>query len=101
MIDRTNLEISLNYETTKNEPVTVKLPVDCYGTPKLHRFVVSFIGELGTVVKEVNDNKERIVQPNPQGEIRLKYVLSFDPLELADTTFGPDVGNGYFHVAGC
>lgn len=101
LIDRTNLEISLNYQTAETEPLTVKLPVDCYGTPKLYRFATSFTGESGTVVKNGKDDGERIVQPDSQGEIHLKYVLSFDPQALADNTFSPNVGNGYFHVAGC
>lgn len=99
--DRTNLEISLNYKPAKPNAVTVKLPVDCYGTPNLNRFAVSFNGESETAVKDGENIGEKIVQPNAQGEIRLKYVLSFDPLELADNTFSPNVGNGYFHIAGC
>jgi predicted metalloprotease with PDZ domain len=101
LADRTNLEISVNYPTAKTEPLSVKLPVDCYGTPKLHRFVTSFAGESETVVKSGKDDGERLVQPNPQREIRLKYTLSFDPSALADYTYSPNVGNGYFHVAGC
>jgi predicted metalloprotease with PDZ domain len=99
--DRTNLEISLNYQTAKTEPLNVKLPVDCYGTPRLYRFVTSFTGESETVVKNGKNDGERIVQPNRRGEIRLKYVLSFDPGALADFTYSPNVGNGYFHVGGC
>jgi predicted metalloprotease with PDZ domain len=99
--DPTNLEISLNYKTAKNEPLTVKLPVDCYGTPKLARFVISFTGQSGTLVKNGKDDSERIVQPNAQGEIYLKYTLAFDPQALANNTYSPNVGNGYFHLAGC
>jgi len=99
--DRTNLEISLSFQAAKTDPVTVKLPVDCYGTPKLYRFVAAFNGESETLVKNGKDEGERMIEPNPQGEIRLKYVLSFDPQALADNTFSPNVGNGYFHAGGC
>lgn len=101
LADRTNLEISLKFQAAKTDPVTIKLPVDCYGTPKLYRFVASFNGESETLVKNGKDDGERVIQPNPQGEIRLKYVLSFDPRALADNTFSPNVGNGYFHAGGC
>jgi predicted metalloprotease with PDZ domain len=99
--DRTNLEISLDYKTTGNQPLTVKLPTDCYGTPKLARFVSSFTGAGGTLVTNGKDDTERIVQPNAQGEIHLKYTLAFDPEALANNTYSPNVGNGYFHVSGC
>lgn len=99
--DRTNLEISFKIEGVKASSVAVKLPVDCYGTPKLFRFVTAFTGESGTTVQSGKDEGERLVQPNSQGEIYLKYVLSFDPQALADSTFSPNVGNSHFHVAGC
>lgn len=98
-VDRTNLEVSLKYQTSKNEPITVKLPIDCYGTPNLSRFVTSFSGESETVVKNGKDTGEKVIEPNSKGEIHLKYFLSFEP--KMDGTFSPNVGKDYFHIAGC
>lgn len=75
-VDRTNLENSLKFETEKTNPIPVKLPKDCFGSPNLHRFVTSFTRENKTVIKDGEDVGERIVQPNQKGEIHLKNRIS-------------------------
>ncbi|MEZ5427206.1 MAG: hypothetical protein R2747_13130 [Pyrinomonadaceae bacterium] len=97
--DRTNLEISVEFKAI--EPVAVKLPTDYFGTPRLHRFVSSFEGESGTVVKMGEAEDSRLVHPNKSGLIRLRYVLSYDPKILENNTYSPNVSARHFHLAGC
>lgn len=98
--DRTDLEISLAFKTDSKE-VRVKLPADYFGTPDLHRFVTLFEGEPGTLIKAGEKENERIIVPDADGEIRLRYVLSYDPKQLVDATYSPNVGPRHFHAAGC
>lgn len=100
-VDRTDLEISLNYQATVKESISFNLPIDCYGFPKLSRFVTSFHGESGTIVKNGKDEGERIIEPDSKGEIHLKYVLSFDPQKMSGATYSPNTSQDYFHIAGC
>jgi predicted metalloprotease with PDZ domain len=100
-IDRTNLEISVSFESDRDKPVAVKLPIDLYGTPNLSRYVTSFDGMNGSKAQPGKDENERLVYPSANGGIQLKYVLFYDPIALRDVTFAPNVGPKDFHVAGC
>lgn len=99
--ERTELEVTVDLKAPAGKPVTVRLPRDAYGLGDLHRFVTSFEGETGTKVSGGKDAAERIVQPDASGEIRLRYVLSYDPAKLADSTYAPNTGPRHIHVAGC
>lgn len=98
--DRTNLEIFVRFKSEIGKPVNIKLPTDYYGTPDLYRFVTSFQGEGGTIVKAGKTDSERVVEPNPNGEIQLKYLISYDPAAMSGT-YSPNISPKRFHVAGC
>src|SRR5262245_48885639 len=66
--DRTDLEITLRFNTKGKLPQTIKLPIDYYGTADLHRYVTSFEGEGGTIVRAGKAPTERIVEPGKGGE---------------------------------
>ncbi len=99
--DRTDLDISMTMKGRGEQPVTIGLPSDRFGVPKLHRFVTSISGEDGTRVEPGRDDSERKVYANARNEIHLRYRLSFDPKELEDFTYAPNVSGQHFHVAGC
>lgn len=99
--DRTNLEISVNFKAENNKPLVVKLPTDYYGTPTIHKYVTSFEGKNGTMVKNTEVEIERLIEPNSKGEVSLEYVISYDPKILEDYAFAPKVNANYFHIAGC
>nr|7XYO_A Chain A, Aminopeptidase M61 [Myxococcus fulvus]7XYO_B Chain B, Aminopeptidase M61 [Myxococcus fulvus] len=99
--DRTDLRVTVQFQAPDATPLTVRLPEDCYGTPDLHQYVRSFQGMDGVKVSAGGDARERKVFPRPDGRVSLRYVLSFDPRGLDGVSFGPNVGPGHFHVAGC
>jgi predicted metalloprotease with PDZ domain len=101
LADRTNLEVSVRFKPDNANPIEVRLPTDYYNTPDLYRYVKSFEGEAGSIVNPGKDEKERLVQPNKDGEVRLRYVISYDPKVLDEFAFAPNVGPGHFHTAGC
>lgn len=97
--DRTNLEISLQFNAANEVPV--KLPVGCYSLPDIYRSVKTFEGEKGTIVTKGKDETERLVKPNSNGVINIKYTLSFDPERMLDIAFAPSTGADYFHIGTC
>jgi predicted metalloprotease with PDZ domain len=99
--DRTNLEISLQFQAADNKSLTVKMPSDCFGTPDLYKYVTRFEGENGTIVTAREKQSERIVQPAADGKVSLRYTLSFDPNEMDKFPYAPNTGADYFHAAGC
>ncbi len=101
MADRTELQISLRFKTTQAAPLTVRLPVDCFGTPNLERGVKDFRGTNGTVVRPGAGDAEKIVEPVATGEVDLSYTLSYDPVEMRSRPYAPGTGPGYLHLAGC
>ena len=96
--DRTNLEITFRFKIDEKQ-INIKLPTDYYGTPNLHQYVTSLTGETGTIVRAGKTENERIVEPNKNGEVRLKYNISYPPIFAG--TFSPNVSAKHFHVAGC
>ena len=99
--DRTILEISLRFKADNSDPVQVKLPVDCFGTPDIHRYVTKFEAEAGTSISSGAQDTERVVRPSPDGMVSLRYVLSYDPKEMDNYPYAPNTRSNYFHVAGC
>lgn len=94
------MEISVRFKVSDEKQINIKLPTDYYGTPNLHRYVTLFEGKAGTIIKEGKTESERVVEPNKNGEIQLKYIISYDPKTL-DGTFSPNVSPKHFHLAGC
>ena len=96
----TRIEITLGMHGVRRDTV-VGLPVGCYGTPSIDRYVSRFEGLDGTVVRAGADAMHRVVIPNHAGETRLRYVLSYDPSTMDRYAFAPNVGPTHFHMAGC
>lgn len=99
--DRTEFEIALRFQNPNTEPINVKMPSDCYGTPNLSRYVKTFSGENGTVVENGENESSRKVIPNKEGLINLRYTLSFDPGEMDKYAFSPNTSTSHFHLAMC
>ena len=99
--DRTNLEILVRYRADSSDFGKILLPTDRFGTPDIHRFVTSFEGEGGTVVKAGKKDLERLVKPANDGTATIRYVLSYDNESLKNYPYSPNTGPDYFHVAGC
>ncbi|NNF00103.1 MAG: hypothetical protein HKN25_13865 [Pyrinomonadaceae bacterium] len=99
--DRTDLSISVKLKPNASEPLTVKLLTGCYGTPNLYKYITLFEGEEGTSVAKSEREIERAVTPNENGEISIKYVISFDPGKMENSAFAPKIHQDYFSVAGC
>lgn len=101
MGDRTTLEVSVQYGIPVGQSQKVYLPTDAYGTPDLDQYVLSFAGVDGTTVQPGAKPTERIVLPGPDGRVRLKYVISYDPQVMDGFSFAPNIGPTHFYVAGC
>jgi predicted metalloprotease with PDZ domain len=101
LADRTEVEVTLAFRPETGGPTAIGLPADCYGTPAIHRYVTLFEGVDGTVVAPGPDERTRVVTPGTDGEARIRYVLSYDPVEMARYAFAPNVGPEHFHLAGC
>lgn len=99
--DRTSLEITVHFKADSADPIKIKLPTDCFGTPDIHRYVTSFKGEANTVVKMGDSEIERVVQPSADGTVSLRYVLSYAPEVMDEYAFAVNTSNNHFHVAGC
>jgi predicted metalloprotease with PDZ domain len=97
--DRTELEVSLKFNC--DTPLVIGLPTDYYGTPKIREYVTVFEGANGTTVVSGADDTERLVHPNDQGIVSIRYVISYDPLAMDRYAFAPNTGPSYFYVAGC
>lgn len=97
--DRTVLDISLEFKS--DTPLVVGLPTDYYGTPRIHQYITSFEGARGTTVAATGSDTERLVNPNHQGIISIRYVISYDPAEMDRYAFAPVTGPSFFYVAGC
>jgi predicted metalloprotease with PDZ domain len=100
-IDRTDLEISIQFKMEKEKTTTIKLAPGCYGTPDIYKYVTSFDGKDGTIVTKSAKKTERTVRANSKGEALIKYVLSFDPKIIEDSAFAPKIHQNYFSIAGC
>lgn len=99
--DRTDLEISVEFKAEKVGALKIKLPTDNFGTPDLHKFVTRFAGEKGTLVTAGENEREKIVTAARDGNVALRYTISYDPKVMDDFAFAPNTGAKYFHVAGC
>ncbi|HEV7779733.1 MAG TPA: M1 family aminopeptidase [Chitinophagaceae bacterium] len=99
--DRTDLEITLRFQATTDTPVVMQLLRDFYGTPQIHKYLTSFTGLNGTVIKETAEPDKKIISPNTKKEISLTYHLSFDPIALRDASYAPNTADSYFHIAAC
>src|SRR6185369_17325897 len=97
--DRTNLEISLQFQAADKNPLTVRMPPDCFGTPDLYKYVTRFEGKNGTIVKPGEKEAQKIVQPNPDGKVSLRYTLSYDPKLMDNSPYAPNTSAEHFHVA--
>ena len=98
--NRTNLHVFVTFKTDTN-PITITLPTDNYGTPDIHNYVTSFKGINNTTIKGSSNVIERIVTPDSNGNIAIEYVISYDPVKVNSSSFGPIVHQDYFSVAGC
>ncbi len=99
--DRTNLEIAVQFKAENSNAVKVMLPQDCFGMPDIHRFVTKFEGNGGTSVQEEASSAERMVKPDPSGNVSLRYRLSFDPVLMDEYPYAPHTSATHFHLAGC
>ncbi|MDQ4120743.1 MAG: hypothetical protein M3209_04780 [Acidobacteriota bacterium] len=98
--DRTNLEIAVHLKA-ENHSVKIKLPQDCFGTPDIYRYVIKFEGEAGTIVENGANGAERVVNPDINGVVRLRYTLSFEPQAMNENPYAPHTSANHFHLAGC
>src|SRR5688572_8504429 len=100
--DRTDLEISVGFKAENTNPVTARLPVDCFGMPNiLYRYVTKFEGDAGTTVKPAEKENERIIQPAKDGTVSLRYAISYDALEMEKHPYSPNTSPDHFHLGGC
>lgn len=67
----------------------------------IYRYVNRFEGEAGTVVENGADETKRTIKPGADGEISLRYTLSFDPLAMNENPYAPHTSANHFHLAGC
>lgn len=94
-------EISLKFKVNVDTSVVIKYPQDYYGTPDIHKYVVSFEAMDGSIVIPTDKEQIKKVQPNKKGEISVRYILAYDPLRMDKYAYGPNIGSDYFHLAGC
>ena len=85
--DRTELDITFKFEC--DTPLVVGLPTDYYGTPDIDKYVTVFEGTLGTTVNDGTKSSEKLIHPNDQGVVTIHYVISYDPIEMDQYSFGP------------
>jgi predicted metalloprotease with PDZ domain len=98
--DRTELLVTMRLRTAPGSELAISLPQDCYGTPDLQRFVRNFTTLAGSARADSAPGLFRFVADSA-GEVRVRYLLSFDPAALAGSAFAPSVGPAHFHAAGC
>ncbi len=98
-VDRTDLAISVRFKSEKE--TKIKFPPGCYGTPNIYKYVRQFEGKNGTTVKKAEKKTERVVTPNKNGKVSLKYILSFDPKIIENSAFAPKINPDFFSIAGC
>lgn len=99
--DRTDLKITLHFKVQSDTAVLVKLPQDMYGTPDLHRFVTSFLPIDGCEVSNSEKAGTKLVKPNKNGDIKIAYLLSYDPEVLKGISYAPAIAKNYFNLAFC
>jgi predicted metalloprotease with PDZ domain len=99
--DRTDLEVSVRFTVQSDTAFIQRLPQDYYGTPNLYKYVTAFEGLNGCKAKATDKPGQRLVWPNANKEVSIKYILSYDPKTLDDFAFGPNVSASHFHAAGC
>jgi len=100
LLDRTNLEITLRFKVTSDTAVQINLPVDYYGLPNLYKSVTSF-EVLEGALQGNNLDHQRTIKVGAKKQIEVRYLLSYDPLLMDTYSFGPNISNQHFHVAGC
>lgn len=100
LADRTDFQVDVRWRAA-DEAQSVGLPRDCYGVPDFHDYVIQFEGRAGTRVAPGEGPDARRVTPNRDGEIALRYRLSFDPAAMSHFPFGPNTGPTHFHLGGC
>lgn len=99
--DRTELRVELRFKPAGTAPLSIKLPVDCFGTPDLYKYVRDFRGASGTVVGPGKTAAERIAEPASDGYVSVNYTLSYDPAAMQQSPYAPSSGSDYLHLAGC
>jgi predicted metalloprotease with PDZ domain len=100
-LDKTYLRVELRFKPTDAKPLSVKLPVDCFGTPDLYKYVRDFRGDFGTIVRPGKTAAERIAEPDSDGYVSVSYTLSYDPAVMQGSPYAPASGSDYVHLAGC
>lgn len=85
-VDRTELEITAKW---KGPAQKIDLPQDYYGVRDIYRSVVSIAGDDGTKVEAGEKPNERMVTPNKDGQVTVRYRLSYDPVAAQSNSFGP------------
>ena len=101
LADRTDLEVELTWTPHPGEPLQAGLVEDCYGVPDLAAAVVQIEAREGSAVSIGDQPLLRSLAPSPDGRVRLRYRLSFDPIEMAGWPFSPSTGPDHVHVANC
>jgi predicted metalloprotease with PDZ domain len=99
LADRTDFQVDVRWRAGGAQ--AVGMPRDCYGVPDFHRYVTVFEGRGGTHVAPNEGADARSVTPGRDGEISLRYRLSFDPDAMSHFPFGPNTGSTHFHIGGC
>jgi len=99
--DRTELAVSVKFKGVAGAPTKISLPTDCFGAGELAKYVVSITGAQKTSVEKGGKENERLVRAGNDGWVSLEYTMSFDPQIFDEYSYGPNVGQEYFHIAGC
>ncbi len=92
------LDVSLAYKSDSTH--FIRLPMDYYGTPDLHKWVTKVVGENETQVLDSDSNSRKII-PNKDNEVYLKYSIRYDPVELDKFSYAPNFASNFFYMAGC
>ncbi len=100
-IDRTELEITLKFTARSDSAIAVKLFRNYYGSTDIYKYITSFEGLNGTIIKETVKPDDKLINPNATGKVELKYSISYGPVAVNGGTFAPNTSANFFHLAAC
>jgi predicted metalloprotease with PDZ domain len=92
--DRTDLLVTISIKS--EVPLKINPLKDKFGTPDIHKYVTKIVALEGLLSK-ANDT----ISPNKKNEIVLEYRLSYNPSDLINNTYSPNISENNFHVFNC
>lgn len=100
LADRTNLNVTLTLRGDASGRTPVKLPIDMFGTAGVHEAVSAFAVEGGAVLSVADQPARRVIVHEPEAELVIRYVVSWDPTDETRSAYRPSVGADHFHFFG-